>query len=769
MVGLCVVGSWQLGCGDAGTADSGGEKPPGRSAQGLGIGDNLIADSHTDWYVPNDLSDPSDDPGPYVAFEQNMMVRKRTETSFFAAPFGIDDARAVSNSGGYIGLIEGGPGEDNIRRFSIWDAVDGSPLLDADEKFGCTRFGDEGVGWTCIASGAWFDQHRYRVRVERGDFEAAHPITKPAPGTVPGYWWNGTVIDVDAPTAPPVVLGRLFLAYRSGHDTSTPQQLGWGTSNFTEHFLGPGVCPAYRFTAVDLWAPRLFKADGSADGAVLRPDFPNLVALCPTASKTKHTSADGELVRVNAGSTGLRLLTAWNLPAPSGRPITQIDQDVTLQTLAAETAWLLEWSWTGSALKTGRVMLERAGKRFDGTVGDTVIFSMPGATGAAPSTGGACQYGAWDGTGYECRIPVTLSVGRKYRYEVARYAETTLFVTQVTDQTTGASVGGGVFAMPPEITAISAVSNSSEYHGDAPNCGSIPVSRALFEPPGSNLTASGFATTGGSGTRAGSNADLRLGGPIDRAQLNWTITQSATATRVNLDQDFVVRSGASGLSFGYSWLWQGAPAGGELAVQTSGPRWDGSVGPTAVFAWPIDTEVESEDPPSGHCFTSGSPINDLPWSTCRTPVPALVPGDRWRLRLERLPDDPSRRGTTWEAQLIQITSQGRTLPGGGAVTRLGRRRRPVAAEQALPERGVTAVASIATALDNTATCSSGTTSTVDFLRPAANWNGLSYGATGTFASASPVTGRFGCATPTVTAASVSFVAARRVTLGAGSP
>ena len=59
----------------------------------------------------------------------------------------------------------------------------------------------------------------------------------------------------------------------------------------------------------------------------------------------------------------------------TGTGFSSIDQDIRVTRKANATTWAQTWSWTDSDTG-GYIGLQTAGERFDGTKGDTAIFSL---------------------------------------------------------------------------------------------------------------------------------------------------------------------------------------------------------------------------------------------------------------------------------------------------------------------------------------------------------------------------------------------------------
>ena len=100
----------------------------------------------------------------------------------------------------------------------------------------------------------------------------------------------------------------------------------------------------------------------------------------------------------------------WNF-AGSSTGYWNVDQDVSIATKARATYWAQLWSWTGSS-EGGYLGLQTNGSRFNGTSGDTAIFSLWNANGSRSAN---CGSFAGEGTGKSCRVAYPFKTGRLYR------------------------------------------------------------------------------------------------------------------------------------------------------------------------------------------------------------------------------------------------------------------------------------------------------------------------------------------------------------------
>ena len=105
----------------------------------------------------------------------------------------------------------------------------------------------------------------------------------------------------------------------------------------------------------------------------------------------------------------------WNSNGANG--FWNVDQQVRVATKAHHTYWAMNWGFTATPNDGGYMGLQTNGIRFDGSTGETAIFSLWNANAARGS--GCGQFGG-EGTGYSCRIPYAFSTQVYYRYRLWR-------------------------------------------------------------------------------------------------------------------------------------------------------------------------------------------------------------------------------------------------------------------------------------------------------------------------------------------------------------
>src|SRR4051794_8769762 len=123
-------------------------------------------------------------------------------------------------------------------------------------------------------------------------------------------------------------------------------------------------------------------------------------------------------------------------------------------------------SWTNTQAGSGGYMgLQTTGERFNGTTGDTAIFSLWNANGLRGSNCGQFHH---EGDGLSCRIPYTIyDDGNSYRLRVWRLdsdAQGQWWGAWIQDSRRG-DVSIGALRVPASATAIATANDFSEYYG----------------------------------------------------------------------------------------------------------------------------------------------------------------------------------------------------------------------------------------------------------------------------------------------------------------
>ncbi|HEU0132909.1 MAG TPA: DUF3472 domain-containing protein [Mycobacteriales bacterium] len=209
----------------------------------------------------------------------------------------------------------------------------------------------------------------------------------------------------------------------------------------------------------------------------------------------------------------------WSF-GPVGLAMTNLDQELVVDDKAPQTFWANSFTWTTGG-GGGYLGLQIDGERFDGTVGETAIFSIRNAT---ASSGVNCGHFTGEGNGLSCRLPYPFESGfRRYRLRLTRQDVDiatgeywwTASVGSTFPSDTGEQVIGSLRA-PLGRSAVGSMSNFVEYFGPAvasPDL--VPMSVAqLLQPTGNNdVTGNTYVATGTfrtSSTGSGTTADVHV-------------------------------------------------------------------------------------------------------------------------------------------------------------------------------------------------------------------------------------------------------------------
>ena len=183
-----------------------------------------------------------------------------------------------------------------------------------------------------------------------------------------------------------------------------------------------------------------------------------------------------------------------------------IDQKVVISAKGPATYWALNWRWEDASYG-GYMGLQTDGNRFDGTVGETAIFSLWNATDAM---GPGCQEIFEDGTVHSCRIPFTIVPGRNYTYRLWRteaVPEGQWWGAWILDGATEYYIGQ--ILVPATHLGAAGILNFSEYFGPAFPCDSVPNSVARFDALHINQTFTYEFEKGTAGSCSGARVTTR--------------------------------------------------------------------------------------------------------------------------------------------------------------------------------------------------------------------------------------------------------------------
>ncbi|TNM59471.1 DUF3472 domain-containing protein [Streptomyces sp. NP160] len=181
--------------------------------------------------------------------------------------------------------------------------------------------------------------------------------------------------------------------------------------------------------------------------------------------------------------------THWSVPG-SDAGFYNVDQVMTVNKRATATYWALAWNWT-AAPDGGYTGLQTNGNRFNGTTGDTAIFSLWNATAAS---GPSCGAFDGEGSGLSCRLPYTITTGTSYRLRVWQLdadADGQWWGAWLLNRKTGKETFIGSLRVAPEATAITGAQNFAEYFGTQKTCSTVPQSSVTWNRPSFDSDGSG--------------------------------------------------------------------------------------------------------------------------------------------------------------------------------------------------------------------------------------------------------------------------------------
>jgi hypothetical protein len=96
----------------------------------------------------------------------------------------------------------------------------------------------------------------------------------------------------------------------------------------------------------------------------------------------------------------------WNFGSATG--FWNIDQRVQITKKAPSSYWAMLWGFTATPNEGGYMGLQTDGTRFNGSRGDTAIFSLWNANAASGSN---CGTFSGEGSGYSCRLAYRIDPG----------------------------------------------------------------------------------------------------------------------------------------------------------------------------------------------------------------------------------------------------------------------------------------------------------------------------------------------------------------------
>jgi Domain of unknown function (DUF3472) len=207
----------------------------------------------------------------------------------------------------------------------------------------------------------------------------------------------------------------------------------------------------------------------------------------------------------------------WDFNGATG--FWNVDQHLWIGRKAPYSFWASTWAWSNSQ-SGGYIGLQTNGLRFDGSKGDTAIFSAWNATSAS---GPSCGTFGGEGTGYSCRLAYTINPGRYYRLRVWRLNADSFgqwWGGWIKDEYTGTERYIGKIRVSRSYVRMGTPRNFSEYFGSAVSCDSVPVSIVYWTQPAANHQGGGVYSYGSKAD--GWNRGSCTGGGVTGFDFGWT-------------------------------------------------------------------------------------------------------------------------------------------------------------------------------------------------------------------------------------------------------
>jgi hypothetical protein len=197
------------------------------------------------------------------------------------------------------------------------------------------------------------------------------------------------------------------------------------------------------------------------------------------------------------------LYAFWDFHGHTG--FRNIDQRVQVTRKAHHTYWAMAFQFTATPGEGGYLGLQTNGHRFDGTTGETAVFSLWAADAVR---GSRCGSFAGEGVGYSCRVAFRFDTATTYRYRVWRLdadADGQWWGAWIRNTRTGADTPIGAVRVAADKNLMTGPANFSEYWGNARSCDRVPRSTAFFTQPAANRLNGGgyeYGSVFGSWSRA---------------------------------------------------------------------------------------------------------------------------------------------------------------------------------------------------------------------------------------------------------------------------
>jgi len=218
------------------------------------------------------------------------------------------------------------------------------------------------------------------------------------------------------------------------------------------------------------------------------------------------------------------IYTNWDFGGATG--FWNIDQLVQISHKAPSSFWAMFWGFTSTPNEGGYMGLQANGHRFDGSQGDTAIFSLWGANGVR---GPGCGTFTGEGQGYSCRVAYTIDSQAYYRYRVWRMeadVDGQWWGAWIQDQTTGTDTYLGSIRVASHKILMTPPGNLSEYFGPAVPCDDVPMSTVIVTQPAANQLSPGYYEHGSTYNNV-SRASC-TGGAARLIDFGWTRAANVT-------------------------------------------------------------------------------------------------------------------------------------------------------------------------------------------------------------------------------------------------
>ena len=214
-----------------------------------------------------------------------------------------------------------------------------------------------------------------------------------------------------------------------------------------------------------------------------------IVLLCVAVLSTLFSAP---FARAGEQHMYANLYAFWQMDDENG--FWNVDQYLRVRDKAPYSYWAQYWQWKDAEVG-GYLGLQTNGIRFDGSRGDTAIFSLWDANNAI---GPACGTFGGEGEGYSCRLKFPIRSHRVYRLRVWRLETDSSgqwWGAWIKNLYTGRDRFVGRIRVATEYNLIAAPTNFSEYFGPAVDCDAVPMSIAYWSAPKANRGNLGYEET----------------------------------------------------------------------------------------------------------------------------------------------------------------------------------------------------------------------------------------------------------------------------------